>query len=86
MLYMVIERFRDLSAVSDRFHKRGRMMPEGVNYCASWMDQDGQRCFQIMESTDRGLLDEWMRNWADLLEFEVTEVLTSNEFWERYRS
>lgn len=32
-----------------------------------------------MEAEDRGLLDEWMRNWENLTEFEVLEVMTSSE-------
>ena len=83
MLYMVIERFRSLAAAGARFLERGRMMPEGVIYHASWMEANGERCFQIMESAERGLLDEWMRRWEDLVEFEVVEVMTSSEFWER---
>lgn len=83
MLYMVIERFRSLAAAGTRFQERGRMMPEGVIYHASWMEANGERCFQIMESAERRLLDEWMRRWEDLVEFEVVEVMTSIEFWER---
>jgi hypothetical protein len=30
-----------------------------------------------MECEERALLDEWMARWADLVGFEVIEVLTS---------
>lgn len=36
-------------------------------------------CYQVMETEDRGLLDEWMRNWEDLTEFEVIEVMSSTQ-------
>jgi len=46
---------------------------------ASWVTEDFRRCFQIMECDDRRALDEWMANWSDLTEFEVTPVMTSAE-------
>jgi len=32
-----------------------------------------------MECADRRLLDEWLSNWHDLVEFEVMPVLSSAE-------
>jgi hypothetical protein len=84
MLYMVIERPRDVAAVGARFRECGRMMPEGVIYRASWLETDGDRCFQIMEAPDRKLLGEWMSHWDDLVDFEVVEVLTSADYWARH--
>ena len=38
MLFMVIEQFRsgDPKPIRERFLERGRMLPDGVNYHASW--------------------------------------------------
>ncbi len=85
MLFMVIETFSEgrLALVGERFRANGRMMPPGVSYVASWMAEDGTRCFQIMEAGTRELLDAWIRNWDDLVDFEVTEVLTSTDYWAR---
>lgn len=85
MLFMVIEKFPEgnLARVGERFREKGRMMPEGVTYVASWMADDGGRCFQIMDAESRDLLDEWIRNWEDLVEFEVSVVLTSADYWAR---
>jgi hypothetical protein len=85
MLFMVIESFRhgDARPVGERFQRRGRMMPEGLTYHASWVDQAGQRCFQLMEAADEGLLREWMGNWEDLVDFEVIPVMTSVQFWSK---
>ena len=58
-------------------------MPEGLTYVASWITDDLARCYQIMETADRVLLQQWMERWSDLMEFEVTEVLTSAEVQER---
>lgn len=83
MLFIVIESFKqgDARPVGDRFRHRGRMMPEGVKYQASWVDLEGKRCFQVMEAADERLLREWMANWSDLVEFEVVPVVTSAQFW-----
>jgi hypothetical protein len=84
-LYMVIERFKnsDPLPVYRRFRERGRMAPEGLNYIASWVDDAPGRCFQIMEAPDRALLDQWMANWNDLIDFEVHRVITSKEVSKR---
>lgn len=52
MLYMVIERFKngDIAPVGERYRKMGRLMPDGLNYVASWLNPGGTICFQIMES------------------------------------
>jgi hypothetical protein len=34
---------------------------------------------QLMETHDRALLDEWMANWSDLVDFEVHAVITSKD-------
>lgn len=85
MLFMVIERFKegDPQPVGERFRKPGRMLPEGVIYQASWMDLDGSRCFQIMESPNLDLLKVWTDCWDDLVDFEVIPVLTSGDYWSR---
>jgi len=40
----------------------------------------------VMETAERSLLDEWMRNWQDLVEFEVHRVMTSQEAAQRVAS
>jgi hypothetical protein len=65
MLYMIIEHFHDGAApeVYKRFRDQGRMMPEGLNYVASWIEPNFTRCFQVMEWEDRALFDEWASKW-----------------------
>ena len=83
--YMIIERFRngDALPVYRRFRERGRMAPDGLNYIASWVTPDLTICYQIMEAPDRTLLEQWMANWVDLVEFEVCPVIASQEAAER---
>ena len=79
MLYMIIEHFRggDPVPVYRRFREKGRMMPDGIEYRGSWVTDDLRRCFQVMETDDRRLLDQWMANWDDVTDFEVIAVMTS---------
>lgn len=79
-LYMVVERFKEGAAlVYRRFREEGRMAPEGLSYVSSWIDQDLTTCYQVMETADRRLLDQWMAQWEDLITFEVHPVMTSAE-------
>jgi len=66
-----------------RFRDKGRMMPVGLIYVSSWVDQELGRCYQLMETDDHALLDEWMANWNDLIDFEVYPVITSKEAVEK---
>jgi Protein of unknown function (DUF3303) len=87
-VYMVVEHFknRDALAVYRRFRDRGRMAPEGLAYVSSWVDENFERCYQLMETNDRDLLDDWMANWKDLIDFEVYPVIASKEAAERIQS
>ena len=80
-LFMVVEHFHngDAAPVYRRFKERGRMAPDGLRYISSWVDENLATCYQLMETADRGLLDEWTRNWSDLVKFEVHPVMTSQE-------
>jgi hypothetical protein len=83
--YLVIERFRsgDAAPVYRRFRERGRLAPEGLTHVASWVDSTLRCCYQVMETTDPALLEEWMAHWRDLVDFEVHEVISSVEAAER---
>jgi len=74
--YMVIEKHRPgvLDEVYKRFHSKGRMMPEGLFYIDSWLEKDGDRCYQLMETDDFSLFSQWTSNWDDLTEFEIIEI------------
>ncbi len=80
MLYMIIEHFKgDPVPVYRRFRDRGRLAPDGLTYVNSWVTADLQRCYQVMECDDRRLLQEWIDQWKDLVDFEVVPVVTSAE-------
>ncbi len=77
MLVMIIEVFKDVPAVYDRFRQMGRMLPEGVRYINSWPTKDLKRCFQLMDCDHPSLLQEWIDKWSDLTDCEVVEVISS---------
>ena len=81
MLYMIVEHFknRDAVPVYRRFRDRGRLAPEGLTYVSSWVDEKLERCFQLMETDNRALLDQWMASWQDLVDFEVYPLMSSEE-------
>lgn len=82
---MIVEQFKnqDPVPVYRRFRNRGRLAPEGLQYVSSWVDEKLERCFQLMETADRKLLDEWISNWSDIIEFEVYPVISSQQATER---
>jgi hypothetical protein len=85
MRYMVVEKFREgARPVYQRASEHGRMLPDGLHFIDSWVDADGlDRCFQLMETDDPTLFDQWMTQWADLVAFEIVPVVTSSEAAER---
>ena len=78
---MVIETYTSgASAVYARARAQGRMLPEGLTYIDSWIDERSlDRCFQLMETDDPALLDEWTSRWSDIVDFEIVPVITSAE-------
>ena len=81
MLFMIIERFRnqDAKAVYARFREHGRLAPEGLAYVGSWVEASLDRCFQLMECDDVALLQRWVAQWSDLVEFEIIPVVPGKE-------
>jgi hypothetical protein len=81
MLFMVVERFRnqDARSIYRRLRDKGRMVPEGLAFVSSWVSADVGRCFQLMECNDVTLLQRWVAEWSDLIEFEIVPVVPGKE-------
>ena len=79
MKYMVIETFKAGSAekIYQRYDASGRMLPSGLSYIDSWITADRKRCFQLMETDNESLFDDWIENWDDLVDFEVIPIQDS---------
>jgi Protein of unknown function (DUF3303) len=85
MLYMIVEHFKDGDPlpVYRRFRDQGRLAPAGLIYVSSWVDEQMQRCYQLMETEEQELIDRWIANWSDLVDFEIYPVMTSQEAADR---
>lgn len=81
MLFMVVEKFRnqDAKSIYRRLRDKGRMMPEGLAFVSSWVSADVSRCFQLMECDDVTLLQRWVAEWSDLMEFEIVPVVAGKD-------
>ena len=78
---MVVEKFKDRDArpVYRRAQEKGRMLPEGLEYIDSWVSSDFEQCFQLMKTEDPELFRKWIEKWEDLVDFEVIQVVSSEE-------
>jgi hypothetical protein len=78
---MVIERFkgRDAKAIYSRLAESGRQMPDELKYIDSWIEPNFDRCFQLMETDDLRLFQQWILAWNDLMEFEIVPVVLSKD-------
>jgi hypothetical protein len=82
MLFMIVETFKDndMLPVYKRLQEGGRMLPEGLRYVDSWVAANFSTCFQLMETDDLRLLQQWVLSWRGLgATFEIVPVLTSKE-------
>jgi hypothetical protein len=88
MRYLVIETYvRGAESVYARAAQQGRMLPVGLEYIESWVDAETlDRCFQLMETDDPRLFDEWIASWSDIVEFEIVPVISSSEAAEKSKS
>ena len=73
---MIVEHYKrgQVHALYERFEKKGRQLPKGVFYIDSWIDDKVEKCFQLMETEQFELFQDWMRNWEDLTRFEIVEI------------
>jgi hypothetical protein len=76
---MVIERFDPDDAVEiyARMREGDRRLPAGLRYVDSWVQADLGGCFQLMETDDAALFQEWIASWGDLVDAEIVPVVAS---------
>ncbi len=88
MQFMVIETFRnqDAKSVYRRFREKGRLLPDGLTFVSSWVEADLRRCFQVMECNDVTVLQQWVAEWSDLIDFEIVPVVSGKATAEAFAS
>lgn len=76
---MIVERFHPgkVKMLYERLADKGRLMPGGLNYVSSWIDENVTICYQVMEADAVEKVHEWISHWNDLADFEVIPVITS---------
>ena len=59
--------------------RREACCPEGLQYTDGWDKANPDHYFQLMESAEPHLSQQWLAEWQDLAEFEVIPVVASTE-------
>jgi Protein of unknown function (DUF3303) len=81
--YMVIETYtQGAGPVYAHAADRGRMLPPGLEYVDSWIEERTLGpCFQVMETEDPALFDGWWwtAHWSELVDFEIVPMITATE-------
>ena len=82
---MIIEKYHPGKAkdLYKRFDEKGRMMPEGLNYINSWINEPVTTCYQVIETDSVEKIHEWINHWYDLSDFEIVPVISSAEAKEK---
>ena len=82
---MIIETFRPgrVKEMYRRFAEKGRMLPAGVTYINSWINESVTVCYQVMEAESTEKLQLWIDSWKDLVDFEIVPVISSAEAKEK---
>ena len=82
MLFMIIEHFKDddMLPIYKRLRDQGRMLPDGLKYIDSWIEPNFSRCFQLMETDDARLIQQWTLQWRGTgATFEIIPVVPSRD-------
>jgi hypothetical protein len=66
--------------VHTRFKETGAPPPSGVTMTGRWHSVEGNRGFIVAESSEAEAIGQWLQEWADVLSFEVSPVLTDEQF------
>ena len=66
--------------VHEHFKQTGAPPPDGVNMVGRWHSVEGNRGWLVAETDDPAAVARWLQEWTDLISFEVTPVLTDEQF------
>ena len=68
------------NAAQERFKETGALPPAEVTLIGRWHSVSGHVGFTVVEASELQPVAEWLQDWANLLTFEVTPVLTDEQF------
>jgi hypothetical protein len=63
-----------------RFLEAGGLPPAGITMLQRWHYASGHRGFIIAQADDAIGIGKWMQDWTDLLVFDITPILSDEEF------
>ena len=66
--------------VHQRFKETGGTPPPNVTMLGRWHSIEGNRGILVAESDDPSAIAKWLNDWTDLVSFEVTPVLSDEQF------
>lgn len=76
--YSIRPEHRD--AAIARFKETGGPPPDGVTQVGRWQDVGGNHGWTLAETDDLEALHRWTYQWSDVLTFEISPVLTDEQF------
>lgn len=62
------------------FLETGAPPPSGVTMTGRWHCAEGNCGYLVAESPDAHGIARWLQQWTDLVSFDVTPVLTDEQF------
>ena len=68
-----IERFMEGSALEE---------PEGIESVSRWHSVSGGHGWNVVETDDPQHITDWVLNWGDLIDYEVTPVIDDEQLGE----
>ena len=63
----------------ERFQATGALPPDGVNMLGRWHCSGERRGYMLVETDDLTLITKFMREWSDVLEFQMAPVITDQQ-------
>lgn len=73
-------------AAEARFLETGATPPDGVQMIGRWHCTGERRGFMVLESTEITTVMKFMRAWNDVLNFQITPVVSDAQLAEIMRS
>lgn len=67
------------AAAEARFLETGAQPPASVNMLGRWHCTGERRGFMLLESDDLMGITSFMRDWSDLLHFDITPVVSDEQ-------
>ena len=73
---MVVEKFKPgcFEKNNELWNSNGRMFPDGLYYLNSWVNKEQNICFQLMETNNPELFEQWTEKWKEFTDFEIFPI------------